>query len=170
MNTQLRAMLHTIAPKFTSIGSRVLPRPPYQLPIASMPTTAPADSSRITMYSASRSRTVSVYPSRPSAGPTPKVPNAESTAVAAAIPSPYHAYRRAPAASPAPASCDAKLCTMNTMPIGRMKMFSVFEAPVVVAATASSPSGAIITASVKPITACDARESTIGHASRNKTP
>src|SRR5688572_30786253 len=54
---------------------------------------------------------------------------------------------------------------MNTAPIGRMMNMNALKPPVVVAASASSPSGATINASVKPITDCVARASTIGQAS-----
>jgi hypothetical protein len=47
--TQLRPMLTTIARTLASSERRVSPRPPYQLPSASVPTTAPVPSRRIAM-------------------------------------------------------------------------------------------------------------------------
>src|SRR6188508_649705 len=54
---------------------------------------------------------------------------------------------------------------MKATPIGRMATVNAFIAPVVVAASAFSPSGATMSASQKPITAWVERARTIGHAS-----
>ena len=54
---------------------------------------------------------------------------------------------------------------MNTVPIGRIRNANALRAPVVVAASAASPSGATITASAIPTTTCVERETTIGQAS-----
>src|SRR5690606_10656381 len=64
-------------------------------------------------------------------------------------------------------SCAAKLCTMNTVPIGNMMAARAFIDPVVAAASGSCPSGATKSASVKPTMAWVARVITIGHASRS---
>ena len=59
---------------------------------------------------------------------------------------------------------------MNTTPIGRMNRLSALDAPVVVAAIASSPREATMAASEKPITACEARERITGHARLSSPP
>ena len=63
-----------------------------------------------------------------------------------------------------PYSCDAKLETMKQMPIGKMRIANVLNAPVEVAATAAEPSSATSTASDTPITVCVERDTMIGHA------
>ena len=55
---------------------------------------------------------------------------------------------------------------MKTVPMGKMMNAKALSPPVVVAASDSLPSGATMSASVKPMTACVARASTIGHARR----
>jgi hypothetical protein len=57
---------------------------------------------------------------------------------------------------------------MNTTPSGSMNTAKALRAPLPVAASASGPSGATITASVKPTTDCAARPRIIGHASAIK--
>ena len=76
---------------------------------------------------------------------------------------PYHERRAAEI--PRPKSCDEKLWTTQTIPIGKMKIANAFVAPVVVAASAASPRCATMTASAIPTTTCDAREITMGQAS-----
>jgi len=56
---------------------------------------------------------------------------------------------------------------MKAVPIGRMMNANAFRPPVVVAASDSLPSGATMSASVKPMRACVARASTSGQARRS---
>src|SRR5580693_1023769 len=60
---------------------------------------------------------------------------------------------------------------MSEVPIGKMMKAKVLKAPVVTAASASSPSGAEKSASLKPTTDCVDRVTTNGHerASKRRT-
>src|SRR5690606_21758231 len=78
------------------------------------------------------------------------------------------AYRRTAPSSPRPRSCAAKLWRMNTVPIGRITRAKVLSAPVVTAASGSSPSGATISASENPTTEWVARARTMGEASASR--
>ena len=52
--------------------------------------------------------------------------------------------------------------------MGKMIAVKVFIEPVVTAASGALPSGAAINASLKPITACDERATTTGHANTSR--
>src|SRR5581483_12244968 len=109
--------------------------------------------------------TSGVYAKSASVGETTSVAAMQATWVCAETTSPYQPYRRAPAKSPLPKSCDTKLWTMKSVPIGRMRSANVLNAPVPVAATAALPRSATSSASEIPITVCVERETMIGHAS-----
>src|SRR5690606_40117603 len=64
-----------------------------------------------------------------------------------------------------PYSCEAKLETMNRMPIGKMRMAKALNAPAEVAATAAEPSSATSTTSHSPMAVWVERETMMGHAS-----
>src|SRR5512144_615514 len=105
-----------------------------------------------------------------SAGATRSEPRQQASWAASATPRPHQPYRRAPSASPRPKSCEAKLETMKTMPIGRMSTLRVLSAPVVVAASAGSPRCETITAAATPTTTWVDRETTMGQASARRRP
>ncbi len=100
-----------------------------------------------------------------SAAGTNGIAATHKSCVTAARKMPYTPKRRAPARSPLPKSCEAKLEMMNETPIGRTRIENVFSAPAVVAASAASPRLATMSASHTPTTTWLDRETMIGSAS-----